>query len=117
MLDTDFRIQKASRSVRSAKSLLRRFWTNRSRPIDKRTRMNWSARQRLQAAAVLAGPLALLVGFAEWSGLRGGTYGLRHQGPFANPVPLSDMWWHVPLFWLGIWLILAGVFSFRDRTK
>lgn len=51
-------------------------------------------------AMVGAALFALLGGVLEWLGVRPGPI----PGPFPDPVPLSAMWWHVPVTWIVLFV-------------
>ena len=50
--------------------------------------------------STITGSIAGLLFFVEWIGV--------HDGELQDPKQLSEIWWHLPVYWIAIWTVLFG---------
>jgi hypothetical protein len=69
---------------------------------------------KLRLTALIAIPIALTIGFCEWSGFIPRGPGVN---PYANAVAFSDMWWHVPVTCLFLTIALWSLWWLGERLS
>jgi hypothetical protein len=56
----------------------------------------------------ITGGVAGLLFFVEWAG---------PNGRIKNPRPMSEIWWHLPVYWVATWVALMGFSAVRKIIR